>query len=152
VRPLIHAGQRGLTVVPVPIEKNGPTRPSRLARSTRSFVSRQLVTMLRSCLMYRPLRTFLVAGIAMGLLGMAPVLRFLWLYAIGEGDGHVQSLVLGGVLLLAGYITVVVAFLSDIVGTNRRLTEETLIRLRRLEAESLDRPQMSPKARATIRA
>lgn len=102
--------------------------------------------------MYRPLRTFLVAGIAMGLLGMAPVLRFLWLYAIGEGDGHVQSLVLGGVLLLAGYITVVVAFLSDIVGTNRRLTEETLIRLRRLEAESLDRPQMSPKARATIRA
>ncbi|MEQ8900587.1 MAG: glycosyltransferase family 2 protein [Roseovarius sp.] len=139
VETLIHAGQRGLTVISVPVETNAPTRPSRLAPSKRHFVSRQVVTMFRSCLMYRPLRTFLIAGIAMSIVGLVPILRFLWFYAIGAGDGHVQSLVLGGVLLLAGYFTVIVAFLSDIVGTNRKLTEETLIRLRRIEAERATR-------------
>jgi glycosyltransferase involved in cell wall biosynthesis len=149
VETLIHAGQRGLTVLSVPVETNAATRPSRLARSMRHFVSRQLVTILRSCLMYRPLGTFLAAGVAMGAIGLLPILRFLWFFAIGESDGHVQSLVLGGVLLLAGYVTVVVALLSDIVGTNRRLTEEALIHLRRLEVEGAPvRPAPAPRARA----
>jgi len=150
VETLIHAGQRGLTVLSVPVETHATRRPSRLARTTRHFISRQLVTMLRSCLMYRSLETFLVVGLAMGAIGVLPILRFLWFYAIGEGDGHVQSLVLGGVLVLAGYFTIVVAFLSDIVGTNRRLTEETLIRLRRLEAEKTDRPAPGHRTRVTV--
>jgi hypothetical protein len=86
----------------------------------------------------------------MGLVGLVPILRFLWFVAIGEGDGHVQSLVLGGVLLLAGYLTVVVALLSDIVGTNRRLTEEALIRLRRIEAETEARPTAAPVRRERV--
>ncbi|RDC68009.1 glycosyltransferase family 2 protein [Rhodovulum sp. 12E13] len=150
VETLIHAGQRGLTVVSVPVETHVTPRPSRLARTTRHFISRQLVTMLRSCLMYRSLETFLVAGLAMGAIGVLPILRFLWFYAIGEGDGHVQSLILGSVLVLAGYFTVVVAFLSDIVGTNRRLTEEALIRLRRLESDKTDRPAPGHRTRATV--
>ena len=135
VETLIHAGQRGLTILSVPVRTNPATRPSRLFSSMRQFLSRQVVTMLRSCFMYRPLGTFMAAGLVMSTLGLLPILRFLYFYAIGEGDGHVQSLVLGGVLLLAGYFTVVVAFLSDTIATNRRLTEEALIRLRRLEAE-----------------
>lgn len=133
VETLIHAGQRGMTVASVPVKTNAATRPSRLFRSMKQFLARQVVTMLRSCAMYRPLSTFMALGLLMATIGALPVLRFLYFYAIGEGDGHVQSLVLGGVLLLAGYFTVVIAFLSDTIATNRRLTEETLIRLRRLE-------------------
>ena len=133
VETLIHAGQRGLTVTSVPVRTNRATRPSRLFRSLRQFLARQVVTMLRSCVMYRPLSTFMTLGVLMAALGALPVLRFLWFYAMGDGDGHIQSLVLGGVLLLAGYFTIVIAFLSDTIATNRRLTEETLIRLRRIE-------------------
>ncbi|MEM1429352.1 MAG: glycosyltransferase family 2 protein [Pseudomonadota bacterium] len=144
VETLIHAGQRGLTVLSVPVRTNPATRPSRLFKSMRHFMSRQIVTMLRSCIMYRPLSTFMTAGLVMSAIGLLPILRFLYFYAIGDGDGHVQSLVLGGVLLLAGYFTIVIAFLSDTIATNRRLTEEALIRLRRLEVE---RPDPRPAAR-----
>ena len=133
VETLIHAGQRGMTVTSVPVQTNAATRPSRLFKSMKQFMARQVVTMLRSCVMYRPLSTFMTLGLAMATIGALPVLRFLYFYAIGQGDGHVQSLVLGGVLLLAGYLTIVIAFLSDTIATSRRLTEETLIRLRRLE-------------------
>ena len=138
VETLIHAGQGGLTVVSVPVRVNGMTRPSRLFRSNVQFMRKQAVTMLRSCVMYRPLSAFLVLGLTMLAIGAMPVARFLWLYAIGEGDGHVQSLVLGGVFLLAGYLTVVIAFLSDTIATNRRLLEATLLRLRRLEGDAPD--------------
>lgn len=134
VETLIHAGQRGLTVISVPVKTNSATRPSRLFKSTRQFMARQAVTMLRSCVMYRPLQTFMSVGILITIIGALPILRFLYFFATGEGDGHVQSLVLGGVFLLAGYLTMVIAFLSDTIATNRRLTEEALLRLRRLEA------------------
>ncbi|EPX78818.1 glycosyltransferase family 2 protein [Salipiger mucosus] len=135
VETLIHAGQRGLTVCSVPVRTNPTMRPSRLFRSMGQFMGRQVVTMLRSCVMYRPLRTFMTVGLVMSAFGMLPILRFLYFYAIGDGDGHVQSLVLGGVLLLAGYFTLAIALLSDTIATNRRLTEEALIRLRRIEAD-----------------
>jgi len=100
--------------------------------------------MLRSCVMYRPLYSFLAAGLVMLLIGMLPVVRFLYFYAMGQGDGHVQSLVLGGVFLLAGYFTVVIAFLSDTIATNRRLTEALLVRMRRLEPTLARSPGSAP--------
>ncbi|MDV7143716.1 glycosyltransferase family 2 protein [Tropicimonas sp. TH_r6] len=133
VETLIHAGQQGFTVCSVPVRTNPSTRPSRLFRSNIQFIRKQLATLLRSTVMYRPLSAFLVLGGFMLLIGAIPVIRFLYFYFGGDGEGHIQSLVLGGVFLLAGYFTVVVAFLSDTIATNRRLTEATLLRLRRLE-------------------
>ncbi|WP_428673826.1 glycosyltransferase family 2 protein [Roseibium sp.] len=133
---LIHAGQRDLTVVSVPVMTNPTTRPSRLTGSTSGFLRKQIVTILRSYFMYRPLSAFLSAGLVMIAIGLLPVLRFLFYYATGDGDGHIQSLVLGSMFLLAGYITVVIAFLSDSLSTNRRLTESVLERVRQLEMKS----------------
>ena len=130
---LIHAGQKGLTVVSVPVDTNPVTRPSRLFSSMGSFLRKQVITILRSYVMYRSLSAFSILGGMMLFVGALPVIRFLYFYAIGEGGGHIQSLVLGGVFLLAGYFTVVIAFLSDTIATNRRLTENVLMRIRRLE-------------------
>lgn len=133
IETLIHAGRQGLTIKSVPVRTNSATRPSRLFKSTFQFIRKQAITVLRSCVMYMPLRTFLLAGLVMLAIGAAPILRFLYFYALGEGDGHIQSLVIGGVFLMAGYMTVVVAFLSDTISTNRRLAEATLTRVRKLE-------------------
>jgi len=130
---LIHAGQHGLRVMSVPVETNATTRPSRLAGSTARFLQKQVVTILRSYFMYRSLNAFLWAGVLMIGIGLLPILRFLYYYAIGDGEGRIQSLVLGSMFLLAGYTTVVIAFLSDALATNRRLTESVLERVRRLE-------------------
>lgn len=135
---LIAAGNSGMVVASVPVETNAVERPSRLFNSIHSFVFRQMVTILRSFVMYRPLRAFMLLGLAMFVLGLLPILRFLVLYAMGDGQGHIQSLVIGGALMICGYISCLVALLSDVVATNRRLEEEIIAILRRMEHDTSD--------------
>ena len=130
---LIHAGQTGLTVMSVPIETNTATRPSRLFTSMAGFLRKQVVSILRSYFMYRSLSAFLMLGVFMTAIGFVPILRFLYFYMIGEGDGKIQSLVIGSMFVGLGYITMVIAFLSDAIATNRRLVEEALERLRKMD-------------------
>ena len=132
---LIHAGQTGLTVMSVPIETNTATRPSRLFTSMTGFLRKQVVSILRSYFMYRPLSAFLMLGVFMAVIGFVPILRFLYFYVIGEGDGKIQSLVIGSMFVGLGYITMVIAFLSDAIATNRRLAEEALERLRKMDVK-----------------
>jgi glycosyltransferase involved in cell wall biosynthesis len=133
IETLIHAGRKGLTIKSVPVTTNPATRESRLFKSTGQFVRKQLITVVRSCIMYMPLRSFFVAGLIMLAIGLAPVLRFLYFYMIGEGDGKLQSLVIGGAFLVIGYVTMLVAFLSDTIATNRQLSETALAKIREIE-------------------
>ena len=52
---------------------------------------------------------------------------------MGEGQGHVQSLVLGGVLFIVGFVTFLIGIVADLISFNRQLTEMTLERVRILE-------------------
>ena len=69
------------------------------------------------------------------LLGMAPVVRFLYFYVSGDGAGHIQSLVLGGALLVIGFMTFMIGLVADLIGFNRQLLEMTLEKVRRIELE-----------------
>ncbi|MCB2077749.1 MAG: glycosyltransferase family 2 protein [Novosphingobium sp.] len=133
---LIHAGQGGMTVLSVPIETNVVTRPSRLFKSITGFMSKQALTILRSFFMYRSLSAFLSIGLTLSAIGMIPILRFVYFFLIGAGDGKIQSLVIGSLFVSVGYLTIVIAFLSDAIATNRRISEECLERLRRQDSES----------------
>ena len=133
IEMLIQAGSKRFAVTSVPIAAQPVERRSRLARSTPHFISRSLSTMVRMYAMYRPLRTFFWLGIAILALGALPVVRFLYLFAIGEGAGHVQSLVLGGVLVMVGFITLTIGLVADLINFNRQLIELTLEKVRRLE-------------------
>jgi len=138
IEMLIQAGAKRLHVVSVPIGTNGRTRPSRLFSSIPQFIRRSAATILRSYAMYRPLRVFFLIGGALIALGALPILRFFSFYLAGEGGGHVQSLVLGGVLVIIGFITLLFGLLADLIGFNRQLIEMTLHRVTRLQ---LDRQQ-----------
>ncbi len=138
---LIHAGQQGMKITSVVIRTNKTERPSRLFTSMRSFVTKQAGTIVRSYVMYRPLNAFMKLGGVMILIGLIPVLRFLIRFLAGNGDGNVQSLVLGGVFLLAGYITIILALLSETIATNRKLLEQVLRRVRTLEAAQGNAPE-----------
>ena len=130
---LIAAGNSGMVVASVPVETNKVERPSRLFTSVRSFVFRQMVTILRSYVMYRPLRSFMILGFGLFAIGAIPIVRFLILYLLGDSQGHIQSLVIGGALLVCGFMACLVGLLSDVVATNRRLEEEIIAILRRME-------------------
>ena len=131
---IIQAGHGKLTLKSVPVETNLKTRESRLMKSIRSYVQRSATTILRSYLLYKPFASFLTIGLLVFSLGFMGGLRFLWFYLNGDGGGHVQSVVLSGVLMIIGVQVMITAMLADIVSANRKLTEEALVKLRRLEA------------------
>jgi glycosyltransferase involved in cell wall biosynthesis len=132
---VIQAGRKGLAVASVPVRTNAPTRPSRLFRSTSQFVARSMVTMVRTFAMYKPLTTFVFIGTALFVAGALPILRFLYFWMNGSGQGHVQSLILGGVFVILGCVTLLVALVADLIGFNRQLIEMTLEKIRRMESE-----------------
>jgi glycosyltransferase involved in cell wall biosynthesis len=135
IETVIQAGKRHLTVESVAIRTNPKTRESRLFKSIPHFVQNSLGTMVRMYAMYQPLRVFFFLGGALTLIGVLPILRFLFFFFAGSGDGHIQSLLLGGVLVILGFITLMIGLVADLISFNRQLLEMTLERVRRLELD-----------------
>jgi glycosyltransferase involved in cell wall biosynthesis len=120
---IIQAGQKNMAIISVPIRVNEDLRPSRLVKSIGSYLKHSIVTIVRILIIYRPFRFFATIGLLLFGAGFLVGMRFLWFYMDGEGKGHVQSLILSGILLLMGFQTLLVAFLADLLGANRRLLE-----------------------------
>ena len=135
IEMLIQAGRKNMAIAAVPIDTNVPTRKSRLFRSIPDFVQRSVSTMLRMYSMYQPLKTFMLIGGALSLIGLLPITRFLYFYVLDGGQGHVQSLVLGGMFLMIGLTTFLIGLVADLIGFNRQLIEMTLEKVRRMELE-----------------
>lgn len=135
---LIQAGARRVAIEFVSIRTNAPTRPSRLMRNIPHFLSHSAVTILRAYTLYRPLRAFSTIGGCAVLAGLLLGLRFLYFWVIGQGGGHIQSLILTAILLIVGFQVILLGVLADLIGFNRKIQEEALYRLRKLE---LDRNQ-----------
>jgi len=133
---LIQAGQRNAAVAHVPVRTNPPSRPSRLMRGVVDYLTNSSATILRSYTMYHPLRVFLALGGVIMLLGFALGLRFLIFYFLGQGQGHIQSVILAAVLLIVGFQTMLIGLVADLIGFNRKVLEEILYRLRRMEVGS----------------
>jgi glycosyltransferase involved in cell wall biosynthesis len=131
---IIQAGRKGLTVESVPVQTNEIRRPSRLIRSVPGYVLRSAVTILRVFLMYESLRVFLLLGTLPFLAGVLLLCRFLYFYAIGDGAGHIQSLILASILVVLGFLTFLLGLLGDLIAKNRHLSEETNYRLKRLQS------------------
>ncbi|HEX6640051.1 MAG TPA: glycosyltransferase family 2 protein, partial [Thermoanaerobaculia bacterium] len=129
---VIQAGNRNLGVQSVTVRTNAPTRPSRLYSGMGTYLRKSMATIFRIYTLYRPLKTFFAIGTLLMLLGVALGGRFLWFYAQGDRGGHIQSLILAAVFLITGFHTWLIALLADLIAVNRRLTEDVLIRVKRL--------------------
>jgi glycosyltransferase involved in cell wall biosynthesis len=162
IEMLIQAGRKRMAVVSVPIATNRVARQSRLFKSIPDFIKRSVATMLRIYAMYQPLKVFAAVGVVLAVIGGLPILRFLYFYATGAGDGHIQSLILGGVLVVIAVISFLIGLVADLIGFNRQLLEITLekvreieLKMRSMEEDRLDglrsvrRPGVSP---ATVQA
>ena len=129
---IIQAGQKNMAITSVPIRINGDLRPSRLVKSIPSYIKRSIVTIIRIFIIYRPFRFFGTIGAVLFGAGLLIGLRFLWKYLGGEGEGHVQSLILAALLLGMGFQTLLIAVVADLLAANRKLLEDvrflTLVR------------------------
>jgi len=130
---IIQAGNKQMAIVSVAVSINPKTRESRLFNNIPQFVGRQLVAMLRMYAMYRPMRFFFYIGSLLSITGLIPIIRFLHFYISDDGSGHIQSLVLGGALIMIGFMVFIAGLLSDLISQNRQLNEIALTKIRKLE-------------------
>lgn len=140
---LIQAGRKRLAITSVPVRTNGAIRPSRLFTSVPQFIGNTGTTMIRAYAMYNPLRIFVFAGMIAALIGAVPIFRFLYFVFAGDGSGHIQSLVIGGSMIVLGIVAIMFGVVADLVGRNRRLLEQTLERLHTLEDIQRSKPRAS---------
>ena len=140
---IIQAGKKKLAIAHVPIEAR-QTRPSRLIRSNWDYVKRSASTIIRIYAMFEPLKFFSYVSAAFIVPGIFLGLRYLYFREVlGEGQGHIQSVVLAGVFLILGFMIFLIGLVADINASSRRLLEEVLYRQRvlddRLNAEAKKR-------------
>jgi glycosyltransferase involved in cell wall biosynthesis len=136
VETIIQAGKNQTVVTYIPIQVNGPTRSSRLFSSIPTYLKRSIATILRIYTLYEPLRTLFYIGGSIFFLGMVGLLRFLYFWFVGEGEGHVQSLIISAVLTIIGFQVWVLGIVADLISVNRRLSEEILYRMKKRETSS----------------
>lgn len=138
IETLIQAGMKRMAVGSVPVRTNAKTRESRLFKSIPKFVLQSVMTMVRMYAMYQPLRVFLLMGVLVSLIGALPLMRFLYFFAMGDAGGHIQSLVIGGALLVIGIVVSILGLLGDLLNFNRQLLEILLEKERRRELAAQD--------------
>lgn len=121
---IIQAKAKGLIIENVEIDVNPEIRKSRLFSNMFSYIIRSIFTMLRMFIVYRPFRFFFIIGLFSLAIGFILGLRFLYFFGMGDGQGHIQSLILAAVLLLTGIQTALIAVLSELISINRKLLED----------------------------
>ncbi len=138
---IIQAGKKRMAIAHVPIRTNHRTRRSRLFDSVWTYIKASAATIVRIYAMYEPLKVFGSIGLFVFLAGVAIGVRFLYFYYYDTfaARGHLQSLILSAVLMIVGFQVALIGLLADVISGNRKLIEDVLYRVRRLEIQS-ERP------------
>jgi glycosyltransferase involved in cell wall biosynthesis len=129
---IIQAGNKGLGIASITIDTNPPTRKSRLFKSTREHVMKSAVTIIRAYVMYKPYIIFGWLGWILFLLGLVPFARYFY-YGIEMGTtrGHIQSLLVGSLLMITAFLCLVLNIIADLIRINRTLIEDNLEQTKR---------------------
>ena len=129
---IIQAGKKRLAIAHMPIEAKH-TRPSRLFGSTGEYVKRSVATILRIYAMYEPFKVFMILGGLLFSAGALLGLRYAYFWWQGAITGHFQSAILSVLLLILGFQTLQWGLMADLIASNRKLIEDLLYRVRRME-------------------
>ena len=131
---LIQSLGKNLKIVQIPIEvKPRVSGKSRLIRSKWAHTKKTFGTMIRSLLMYRSLKFFTYMGLFFLVAGLIPYIRWVALAYLDPGGDHIQSLILGMILVVFGGFALILGLLADLTSINRRYLEEILYRIRKRE-------------------
>src|ERR1700735_1612210 len=135
----IQASQRRQAIAILPIQTNPKLRESRQFKSSWQHTRRSSKTIIRAFVMYKPYTVFFSLGGFLLIVGLVPFIHFAWL-SISQnnisvyGTHHLQSLIIGSVVLVASFISFTLGIIADMVRINRLLLEDTLEYLKRMQA------------------
>jgi glycosyltransferase involved in cell wall biosynthesis len=130
---IIQAGNKRIPIESVRIETNAKTRESRLFKNIWQHMYKSGAAIVRSYIMYRPHLIFISLGSLLLISGLLPFVRYAALYFTGNRGDHIQSLLLGSVLIFSSMIAFALTVIADLTHTNRTLQEDALERIKRMQ-------------------
>ena len=130
---IIQAGNKRLRIVSVPITTNEKTRESRLFKNIWHHMGKSSQAILRSYIMFKPHTVFVSIGLFFLVLSLIPFIRFLYFFMIGQGAGHLQSLIFGSSMLVGALLSFALLIIADLLKTNRILLENNLERIKEIQ-------------------
>lgn len=139
---IIQAGNKRIAITSIPITTNPKTRESRLFKNMWQHVFKSMSAIIRAFVMYKPRVIFATLAGAFFVGGLIPFVRFLYLTYMGDEGSHLQSLLFGSVLLIAGFLSAAMGVIADLIHINRILQEETL---EHIKAQRFGSKSTSPK-------
>ncbi len=133
---IILAGSKNIPIAHVPIRTNPKLRESRLFKSIGVYLKQSGSTMVRIYTMYKPLKVFTYLGSALLGVGLILALRFIISFIADPTiSRHIQSLIIAGSFAIIGFLTLLMGMVADLISANRRLIEDTLYRIKKMELE-----------------
>ena len=143
VETIFQASKRNLSVGSIPIYTNPKTRDSRLVKSLWIYVKRMGGTIVRIYAMHEPLKTFFYFSLPFFLAGGVGLGRFILMSFLERNLGarFLQSVILSGVSLMLGVVLILIGLLADLISRNRRLIEDSLFRVKRMELDLISQKE-----------
>lgn len=135
---IVQAGRTKIAQTSVPIRTNSELRPSRLFSSMFGYVKKSMLTILRAFMMYKPLQFFSTIGGVGFIAGLAVGIRFIIYMCMGQGNGHVQSLILAGLLITLGVLIFVIGLQADLIAANRKILEDIQYHVRKIDYDGVN--------------
>jgi len=123
---IVQAGYKRIAIASVPITTNAKTRESRLFSNIWQHMFESGSAIARVYLMYRPMALFAWVSAVLAACGLIPFIRYLVLLATDSGGNHLQSLLLGLVLVITAVLAMTIGVVADLTRLNRTLAEEQL--------------------------
>ena len=129
---IVQAGNKNISIQTIPIQTTPSTRPSRLFKSTSSYVFKSSFAIIRIFMIYRPLKMFTLIGVTSFLCGSFLGVRYLIFILLGTDGGNIQSLILASILIITGVFLITMGFIADLLAANRKLTEELTYKINKM--------------------
>lgn len=123
---LVQAGSKGIRVSHVVTGAKLVERPSRLFKGSWSHVRSSGSAIAKSYLLHRPLMLFGGLSVVFGFVGLIPFIRYLVLSIYDANGDHVQSLIIGAILMTGSLISGALGVLAQLSKTARELIEASI--------------------------
>jgi glycosyltransferase involved in cell wall biosynthesis len=123
---IIQAGNKGLRISSVVTGAKQVSRGSRLFTSPSQHMRKSAAAILKGFLMYQPLRIFSSLALFLFIVGAIPMARYLLLMIGGSAGDHLQSLLLGSLLMSTSVTFLVLGLVAELSRVHRQLTEDRL--------------------------
>ena len=130
---IIQSSIKNIRLLSVPIKTNPKMRESKLIKSTGTYILKSSLLIFKLFFTYQPFKFFMILSGLLFIISLSLGIRFSIHYFQGVGNDYLKSLVVSLFSLMIGAQSFILAFLSDMIATNRRINEEILYKIRKME-------------------